>query len=195
VFRRPAALVAALATVLAVAACGSSAHTISANKMSDLVLRRQDVGRPFRPFYSGPQTQLDNQGTPRADEQRDGREGGWIARYRRAGSAATTGPLVVESRVDVFKGDGGAKQDIDAYRATFAAAPGARAVTPPPRVGDQAVATTSVQPGTEPLRFYRIAWRYRNATASVTAEGFDGKFRLGQALALARRQQHLLAQN
>ena len=52
---------------------------------------------------------------------------------------------------------------------------------------------TFVQPGAEPLRFYRIAWRYRNATASVTAEGFDGKLAFGRALALARKQQRLLA--
>lgn len=183
----------ALLAVVALAGCGSS-DAIPAKDMGRLVLRQQDLGPPFESFYSGPQTQLDNQGTPRADPQRDGREGGWIARYHRAGSASTTGPLVVESRVDVFKGVGGAKKDLDAYRATFAAAPGGDAVTPPPRVGDAALATTFVQSGTKPLRFYRIAWRYRNATASVTAEGFDKKLGLGQALALARSQQHLLAQ-
>ncbi len=163
--------------------------------MSSLVLHQHDLGSPFASFNAGPQTQLDNQGTPRTNPQRDGREGGWIARYHRPGSFATKGPLVVESRVDVFKSDGGAKSDLDLYRTTFASAARAGGKTlSAPSVGDQALAMTFVQPGTKSLRFYRIAWRYRNATASVTAEGFDRKLALGQALALARKQQRLLAQ-
>ena len=39
---------------------------------------------------------------------------------------------------------------------------------------------TFSQAGAKPLRFFRIAWRYRNATASVTVEGFDGKVRLAR---------------
>jgi hypothetical protein len=163
--------------------------------MSHLVLQQQDLGATFAAFNSGPQTQLDNQGTPRANPQRDGRVGGWIARFHRPGSFATRGPLVVESRVDVFKSDGGAKSDLNLYEQTFesAARAGGKSLAAP-RVGDQALAMTFVQPGAKPLRFYRIAWRFRNATASVTAEGFDRKLALGQALALARKQQHLLAQ-
>ena len=53
---------------------------------------------------------------------------------------------------------------------------------------------TFVQPGGVPLRFYRFAWRYRNATASVTVEGFGRKVRLADALVLVRRQQQLIAQ-
>ena len=52
---------------------------------------------------------------------------------------------------------------------------------------------TFVQASSKPLRFYRIAWRDRNVTASVILEGFDGKLRLDQALALARRQERLIA--
>jgi hypothetical protein len=185
---------AALALVaIALAGCGGSHGAIPATDLGKLVLRQQDVGAPFAPFSSGPQTQLDNQGTPRSDPARDGREGGWIARFHRSGSVSTTGPLVVESRVDVFKSDGGAKKDVGLYGTMFAAAPGAQSVAPP-KLGDQSVATTFVQAGTKPLRFYRIAWRYENATASVTAEGFDGRLRLADALALARKQQRLLTQ-
>jgi hypothetical protein len=43
------------------------------------------------------------------------------------------------------------------------------------------------------LRFYVIAWRYRNATASVTVEGFDGHVQPADAIGLARRQQARLA--
>jgi hypothetical protein len=184
----PGAILAAM-----IAGCGGSSDTVSAKDMNRLVLRQQDLGSPFASFYSGPQRQLDNQGTPRANPQRNGREGGWIARYHRPGSSATAGPLVVESRVDVFKGAGGAKVDLDLYRTAFGSAPGAQAhLLAPPGIGDTSVAATFVQPGVKPLRFYRIAWRYRNATASVTAEGFDHRLRLAQAVALARKQQRLL---
>ena len=180
--------------VLLPAACGGSSDNISADKMKQLVLRQQDLGAPFASFYSGPQTQLDNQGTPRADASRDGREGGWVARYHRPGSPATRGPLVVESRVDVFKSTGGAKKDLGLYRTTFLTVPGAVAhQLAAPSIGDQALAVTVVQPGGKPLRFYRIAWRYRNATASVTAEGFNGKLALNNALELVRKQQNLLS--
>jgi hypothetical protein len=158
------------------------------------VLRQQDLGPPFSAFNSGPQTQLDNQGTPRADPTRFGREGGWISRYHRPGSGATAGPLLVESRADLFRSAGGAKKDLDVYRAMLAEAPGAR-LRPLTllQIGDAAFGVTFVQPSAKPLRFFRIAWRYRNATASVTIEGFDGRVQLADALALVREQQRLLA--
>ena len=100
----------AFAVVLALSGCGSKSQTIGTKNMDRLVLKQQDLGSPFTSFSSGPQTRLDNQGTPRADATRDGREGGWIARFHRPGSAATQGPLVVESRADVFKAESGAKK-------------------------------------------------------------------------------------
>ena len=191
--RSAAALGLALG-LLVVAACGGSA-TIPQQRLSHLVLRERDLGRPFSAFNSGPQTQLDNQGTPRADGARFGREGGWIARYRRPGSPATEGPLLVESRADLFSSAGGAKKDLEAYRATLAAVPGVqRRPLALPQIGDAALGVTFEQPGAVPLRFFRIAWRYRNATASVTVEGFGRKVRLADALVLVRRQQRLIAQ-
>lgn len=181
----------AIGLVLLAAACGGS-QGVSADHLDRLVLQQQDVGRVFSPFNSGPQTRLDNQGTPRADPTRNGREGGWIARFHRPGSPQTRGPLVVESRVDVFKDAKGAKTDLDAYRSLLAGLPGARLITAP-EVGDGAVAVTFVQPSTLPLRFYRIAWRYRNATASVTVEGFDKKVGAADAVALVRKQQARLS--
>jgi hypothetical protein len=181
----------AIALLLGLAGCGGS-HGISAKNLGRFVLQQKDVGPAFEAFNSGPQTTLDNQGTPRADPARFGREGGWIARFHRAGSAQTRGPLVVESRVDVFKSTGGAKSDLGAYRTLLGDLPGARTIAAP-QVGDAAAAVTFTQAGALPLRFYRIAWRYRNATASVTVEGFDKKVREADAVALARKQQARLA--
>ena len=56
-------------------------------------------------------------------------------------------------------------------------------------LGDEAAGITFTQPGGRTLRYYRIAWRYRNATASVLVEGFDGELSLNDAETVARKQQ------
>jgi len=179
----------AVLLVLVLAACGG-ARTIPATNLDKLVLQQADVGPVFAAFNSGAQAQLDNQGTGRSDPSRYGREGGWIARFHRPGSAATKGALVVESRIDLFRSGDGAKKDLRAYRALFAAAPGSH-LRPlqPSGLGDEATGVTFVQVGGATIRFFRIAWRYRNATASVTVEGFDQKISVNDATALARKQQ------
>ena len=187
---RRTALALALAATLA--GCGSSAATIPAGSMKNLVLQGQDLGRPFREFNSGKQGHLDNQ-APRDDPTRYGRVGGWIARFNRSGSTRTQGPLVVESRADLFKNAGGAKKDLLAYRELFTSpALSQRRVVTIPRIGDDSLAQTFVQPAAKPLRFYRIAWHYRNATAAVTVEGFEGNVRAADAVVLARKQQRRL---
>jgi len=186
----------ALALVLAVtlAGCGGSGPTIPVESLNKLVLRQQDLGAPFREFADGKQGHLDNQ-SPRNDASRYGREGGWIARFSRSGTSKTQGPLVVESRADLFKNAGGAKKDLLAYRELFTSpALSQRRVVTVPRIGDDSLAQTFVQPAAKPLRFYRIAWRYRNATAAVTVEGFDGNVRAADVIALARKQQRRLEQ-
>ena len=176
--------------VLAVAGCRGSSATISVSDLGRRVLLPPDLGKPFSAFDNGPQIGLDNAGTPRSDPARFGREGGWIARYHRSGGPATRGPLVVESRVDVFKSESGAKSDFGEYRSMLTQQPGITPhAIPPPVLGDAAFATTFTQPGTLTLRFFRIAWRYRNATASVTVEGWNGKLTRVEAVALAQKQQ------
>jgi len=183
----------AIVLVLCLAACGGSGK-LAAGRLSRFVLQQADLGTPFQQFADGAQIALDNQGTPRADQSRFGREGGWIARYKRAGTSKTRGPLIVVSRADLFKSSSGAASDLGEYRTMFAQAPGAHvhSITVP-RLGDATVASTFTQPGLLPLRFYEIAWRYRNATASITVEGWDGKVASGDAVALARKQQAHLA--
>jgi hypothetical protein len=189
--RRPLLLVL---LALGVAACGSSGPKIPETALSRLVLAPRDV-RPLLQFDVGPQVRLDNLVGPRKDPTRFGREGGWKARYRRSGSPATTGPLVLESRADVFKSASGAKRDLDAYEEEFReainVAPTSRHFLTAPTIGDSAVAMTILQPGApgSAIRFYRIAWRDHNATASVLVEGFDGKLGFATATRLARRQE------
>jgi hypothetical protein len=177
----------ALGIVLLTAACDSGS-TIATSKLSQLVLTEQDMPG-FTSFSKGPQVRLDNQGTVRADGSRYGREGGWIIRLRPADSTKTAGPLVVESRADLFKTSDGAKSDLAAYRVLFSRLSGEHTEIAVPGLGQDAVGVTFTQPGSRTLRFFRIAWRSQNVTASITVEGFDGQVSQDDALALAHKQE------
>jgi hypothetical protein len=181
-------LALAASLVLMLAACGSSASTLDKAQLPKLVLQPSDLPGAFSRFDEGAQVQADAVTGPRHDPVRFGREGGWKARYHRAGTGATRGALVVESRADVFGDAGGAGKDLDAYRAQLAQLRGRRLAAP--KLGEAAVASTQLQAGG--IRFYTIAWRDRNTTASVTVDGFDGKVTLDDALALARLQERRL---
>ena len=54
---------------------------------------------------------------------------------------------------------------------------------------------TFTQPGAVATRYYRIAWRDRNVTASLVVSGFDGKISLAQAVALAQKQERLISKS
>ena len=88
--------------VVVAAGCGSSAARITAKQLPPLGLQPRDLPSAFERFDEGAQVSLDRVPGPRYDTARFGRQGGWKARYRRAGTTATPGPLVVESRADVF---------------------------------------------------------------------------------------------
>jgi hypothetical protein len=172
------------AVVFVLAGCGSSGKTIQNDDLSKLVLHRNDLPHGFAVFVSGPQVSAD-QSAARSDPKRFGRAGGWIARYNRGGSPKTKGPLVVASRVDVFKSAGGAKRDFGLYT-TQLRQPGAKPVDVG-KLGDQAVGVVVAQTGGAGIRSYAIAWREANATAELELNGF--RLRLPEALALARKQE------
>jgi hypothetical protein len=171
--------------VLPLAGCGSSGRTIPKSELSKLVLQPADLPNGFAAFYLGKQLQADQ--TPRrSDPNRFGREGGWIGRYRRAGSPKTRGPLVVSSRVDLFGDAKGAERDLQLYRGDVDSGTLKRVTVK--KLGDEAVAATTATGGSFGVRNYVIAWRRANATAEIEANGFARRFTLAGALALARRQ-------
>lgn len=170
--------------VVALAGCGSSARTIPEGKLSKLVLQRADLPPSFAAFYQGPQLSADQTGA-RSDPRRFGRTGGWIARYNRGGSPRTNGPLVVASRVDLFKDARGAKRDLELYPAQLEQA-GAKKIDAG-ILGDQAFGVVMLQTGAVDVRSYAIAWREHNATAELELNGF--KLSRFEALALARKQE------
>jgi hypothetical protein len=182
-----------LVTVALLAACGGSATpTVPPSKLPKLVLQPQDLHGPFTAFDVGRQTRLDRVAGPRSDPERFGRQGGWKARYNRPGSATTRGPLVVESRADVFKDAAGATRDLAAYRAQFARQPGARPFRVA-RLGAAATAVAQQRPGRPAARFVSVAWRDGNVTASVVVNGFAQGLRTADAVALARAQERRIA--
>jgi hypothetical protein len=175
--------IAVLAGVLAGCGSGSSAPTIPKSKLSPLVLQRSDLPRGFAAFYFGPQLSADQTGA-RSDPGRFGRLGGWIGRYNRGGSPKTPGPLVVASRVDLFKDAGGAKKDFALYPGQLEQ-PGAKKIDVG-KLGDEAVGVEMVRTGAVSVRSYAIAWRQDNATAELELNGF--RLTRAEALALARDQ-------
>src|SRR6266516_1293859 len=112
--------VALVACALAVAGCGSSGGkaTVSRSELPRTVLQPADVPGSWTQFADEEQARIDMHPGPRQSPTRFGREDGWISRYR---GTEHNGAVVVESRADVFDSVGGAKKDLDAYRAEIKA--------------------------------------------------------------------------
>jgi hypothetical protein len=180
----------ALLLVLLMTGCMSdSSSGTSRDELADLVLQKGDLPPVFELFDEGRQVRADLSTGPRADPTRFGRVEGWKARYRRAGTPQTGGPLVVESRVDLFDSSGGADDELEAYKLEEEETEGTRLLEAP-ELGDEAFVATLTQTGASSrVRFYRVAWREGDVAASVSVNGFDGKLTLEQALELARKQQ------
>jgi hypothetical protein len=163
---------------------GGDEAAFEASELERIVLQPADLPVPpsWVRFDRGRQGLADQPAGDRADPTRFGRIDGWKARYRREAATPTTaGPLVVESRVDVFESDDGAQEELAAHRAELA---GQWRPLEDPELGDAALAATLTQGS---VRFYVVGWRFENATASINANGFE--LSLEDALALAREQQ------
>jgi hypothetical protein len=174
---------------------GGNESTISASTLSKLVLQPADLPPVFLRFDEGRQILVDSPGGRRADPARFGREEGWKARYRRTGSQEIAGPIVVESRADVFESSDGAKDDLDAARADLGDSELDWQPIDEPGLGDESFAATHVEPGLgKGVRYYQVYWRDANVTASVSTNGFEGRFPLADALELARKQEQRIAQ-
>lgn len=193
--RRQCSVVALAAILSACATAPSPSATalIPSAALPSLVLQPADVPPAMVQFDHGAITNADRPSGPRADPARFGRLGGQKARYRQPSGEEASGPLVIVSFVDLFPSMDAAAQDLAAYREEFdndvAASEGNAESLPAPSIGDEAVAIAILQPGgVGGVRFYRIAWRSANATASLTVQGFEGEVELSDAVRLAQRQ-------
>ena len=159
-------------------------------ELEKLVLQPDDLPRSFMRFDEGRQIAADLPAGARADPARFGRRDGWKARYRRAGTIQTTGPLVIESKADLFDSSDGAADDFDAARADTDESEPEWQPIGEPGLGDESFAATLLQ-GTESsgVRFYQVVWREKNAVASLNVNGFARGLALEDALELARAQE------
>lgn len=186
--RRALSALALLALV--VGGCARDGAGFAPDELPGLVLQPADVPRGFFRFDEGRLAAADMPPGDRADAGRFGREGGWKARYRRNASSATRGPLVIESRVDVFEDADGARRDFDALEAELRATAQLLAA---PQLGEEAAAARVEQASLEPVETFVVAWRESNAVAALTVNGFAAGLDVADAVALARRQQERLA--
>ncbi len=183
-------LLAVLALLLVVGSgcMGGDEAAIERSELKAIVLQPEDLAKAFFRFDEGRQASADQPPGARSDPTRFGREEGWKARYRRAGSPSTKGALVVESRADVFEDSDGARDELEAHRSGLTE--GLRVTGEQAELGDESFVATGKQgAGRFAVRFYLVGWRDENATASVLANGFEGKLTLPDALELARKQQ------
>lgn len=184
--------VSLLLLALAASGCGFGGDdtSISRQELPKLVLQQSDLPRVFVGFDEGRQAITDSPGGRRVDPTRFGREDGWKARYRRSGMEHTKGPLVIESRADLFSSPDGAKDDLEAAREDLGEEDLDWQPIDEPGLGDESFAATLVQGG---VRFYQVVWRDANVTASLAANGFEPRLPLADVLALARAQQERIA--
>ncbi len=182
---------AILLAALAVGGCAGDSGGIDKDELSTLVLQPADLPRQFVQFDEGRQGIAETTSPLRTIPTRFGRVDGWKARYRRPGSAAPPGPLVIESRAALFDEDDGAIKDFDAYRGELEQAArqtGGRLLAAVD-LGSDAAGLTFRE---DRIRFFRIAWRHANATALLFVNGFDARIELAEVLELARKQQRRL---
>ena len=168
---------------------GGGNATIELDELPRTVLQPEDLPPVFSRFDEGRQVLADNPGGNRNDRDRFGRRDGWKARYHRSGTPQTAGPLVVESRVDLFESSSGAKDDLQAARDDLTEDELEWQPIDEPGLGDESFAATVVQPGLgEGVRHYHVYWRSDNVTAFINVNGFEGRLALEEVLELARKQ-------
>ena len=190
-------LIASLAAAIALVGCSpigdDSTQAIPASALPTLVLQSEDLDVAFLRFDEGPLAIADSPIGERSDPARFGREGGWKSRYRRRGTADTPGPLVVESRADLFEGSNGAEDEFDVHRSELelqARYPSDLDLVEISDLGDEALALSPPRAGSlASIASMTVAWRYENVAASVTANGFSGRLELSDVVRLARAQQ------
>jgi hypothetical protein len=169
--------------------------TIDQDELPRTVLQPADLPAVFRRFDEGRQVLADDPGGSRSDTDRFGRRDGWKARYHRPGTAQTSGPLVVESRVDLFESSGGATDDLEAAREDLSAGELEWQPIDEPGLGDESFAATVVQPGLgEGVRHYQVYWRDDNVMAFLNVNGFEGRVSFEEVLELARKQEGRISQ-
>jgi outer membrane murein-binding lipoprotein Lpp len=169
---------------LVLAGCSGDSKRVAEADLPTVVLQPADLAGSFERFDEGRQASADQPEGARSDATRFGRIDGWKSRYRRRGGVEISGPLVIESRADLFESPGGAEDELDEIARERAGQPRDR------DLGEEAIVVSTTQAGfPRPLRTFVVSWRSANVVATVTANGFQGRVGEADVLRLARRQQ------
>lgn len=175
---------------MACAGCvvGDDSGPFEAADGSRMVLQEADVGDAYGVFDRGRQGRADVFGG-NLDPARNGRIGGWKARYRRLNRGRDPGAVVIESKVDVFSDTGGARRDFEAVREAVERSYLVEDQRLSPlELGDETIGATAGQgSGTFASRFYVVAWRDGNVHAWVLVNGLE-PLEFAEAERLARAQ-------
>jgi hypothetical protein len=186
-----------LALVLVAAGCSfgdGSSGSIQRAELPGVVLQPQDLPQVFVRFDEGRQVMADNPGGSRSDPTRFGRQDGWKARYHRPGTARTAGPIVIESRVDLFESASGAEDDLGAARSDLTEGEIEWQPIDEPGLGEESFAATLVEGGEgRGVRYYQVYWRDDNVTAFLNVNGFEELLPLEDVLELARKQEERIS--
>jgi hypothetical protein len=113
----------------------------------------------------------------------------WTTRYRRS-AAARTGPLVVESTVEISSTGDEAEARFSAARAELPSNSGWQPIGEP-GLGAESFASTRVGEG---ARSYEVVFRDANVTAWVSVNGREGRLPFADALALAEKQERQISE-
>ena len=179
-----------LLSLLLPACSGGAEARVERGEIARLVLQRSDLSRGWFEFGFRPQATADAPPGTRSDPSRFGRQGGWIARYRRRVAPTARGPHLIESRVDLFGEPDGARQDLEALADELERGAVAEQRVDSPRLGDEAIASTTVQRSLfGDVRYYTVVWRQANVVASVLVNGFGRRISLADAVSVARKQE------
>jgi hypothetical protein len=168
----------ACVTVLLLSGCGST-PSVPPEAAPAIVLDAADLPEDFVELGAGP-----DEG--RLEPAPPGRRASWSVRYRRADPAATHGPMIVVSSVEVYAD--AAATDAALERALGEEAP-PDAAPHAIELGEEGWAVTYEQPALPRVSvFHVVAWRRLNVVARLVVQGFDGSFALEDTEGLARAQ-------
>jgi hypothetical protein len=184
-----------LAALVALGAAGcmsddDEAAAIERSQLPQLVLQPRDLPAPWTQFDGGRQLRADAPTGERSDPTRFGRIEGWKARFRRPGSPTTRGPLVIESRADLFEGTDGAQSDFEAAKQALETSGRPFEM---PDLGDESYGATAGDDTAGSVRFFTVVWTHDNVLATLSVNGFHGRLQANDVVELARKQQARIA--
>ncbi len=192
VWMRAAAAIGLVACALVLVACGGrAAKPLSDDQLQSLVLQPSDLPSQLARFSFEREIRSEQDAVLGGDPTRFGRQGGWVARYRRRGNPRAQGPLTVVSTVEMFGRSASASRYLGAQEErekTSAPTAGLKKVSVP-SIGAESHALASARAPRGSVRYVVVTWRDGRFVGSVAASGYAELMSVLDVVALARSQE------